>query len=395
MKKNTLLIITMAIIGGLLVGGAVLYLHISYSSQVNALNTLNNFYLESIRGWQEKAGDLLVKQIISESEKSDLEIRLGQEVAEKKAALQKISNLEWQLKDATRESMRVEGQLTESLNRATAEVGILKANLDNEVALKKFLISQYQEAQYRETEIRLNTVKMYQSALGDYAFEKEKNKELKAELSITEGQLNTAKKLVKSVLLQATEQPIKTAGKTVKSVIIIPADVTVSIANIDILKPAIEKTCTINQLWFFAQVEETFFCEKPIVIRGKKSLKEYDGLPPVDRMIEIGREVGVSWNGAEIYAFFLWGSSDRSNWGGLNNILISDLAIKLIANNDVMGWAIVAHELGHALGLRHLATENRLALMRVNSRGWAEALDFFPFAILTDGEKIVVRRNMK
>ena len=361
----------------------------------SSINALNNYYSERLG---EKDNAIVILQNTTtkiQSEKADLENKLGQEVVAKTAALQTIKTLNWQFKDATRERAKVEASLAVRLDEANAEAITLKASLDNEVASKKMINDQLQETKIklvRETGRMMANLDLYWSVSKDLQWEVKEARRIQQEKAVLERQLDTAKKLVDGALFQATGQPIK-AGKTVKLVVIVPADVSVSIANIDALKPAIEKTCAINQLWFFVQAGETFSCEEPIVVRGKKNIKEYDGLEPAYRIYELRKEV-ASPDG-KTYVFFLWGSGDRKNWGGLDNVLINEFTLKQIVNHDAQSWGVVAHELGHAWGLPHLASEDKIAIMRVNSGGWAEAIDFFPYAVFTDAEKNIIKSNLK
>lgn len=377
---------------GLLIGGSIGGVY----QYVNKLNERLDTAIETILVRGGEYGKLLEFSKERDEEVKKLKVALSVSETEKLAAQESLKTLNWQFKDATRESIRVEGNLTERLNEADAETKSLKATLNNEVASKKILADQLQEANIkidRENKRALANLDLYWSVSKDLQWEAKNARKLEEEKAVLNGQLGIAKKLVEGTLLMATGQPIKAGSKTVKSVVVIPADISVSIVNIDALKSAIEKTCTMNQLWFFVQVGESFSCQEPIVVRGKKTLKEYDQLAPEYRIFEIRKEIGAFY-GKETFALFLWGSTDRNNYGGTDSILIPDVTIKLIVDGDSRGWGIVAHELGHAWDLPHLVTENKLAIMRVDATGYAEGIDFFPFAILTDGEEDIVRRNL-
>lgn len=331
---------------------------------------------------------------------------------EKAAALQKIANLEWQLKDATKESMRVEGQLTERLAEVKAENEALQKNLSEEAVFRATVIENMKILEknlVRETAVNkvlsLNlseTQKNLASAINWVVGLEINKKNLEYDLAIStrdksvlNERLEVAKRLVEGALYQASGKPVSVAGKTVRPVILIPADVKISVANFDKIKAAIDRTMAINQLWFFSQTGMTFSPKELTMFRGKKSTAEYGRLSPGDRMIEIRKEINASRG--EVFIFFAYlDNNDLFNWGDsiTLTILIGDQVIELIANGQSSGWGVVAHELGHVWGLPHLVSNDKAAIMRVAANGYSEAADFFPLANFTEQEKNIVRRNM-
>ena len=389
MKKNTILyaVLTIAVLA--IVGGVV----VLWQSGVQA----ERYYSERLGERDGVIASLRSEIAGLQSEKFVFESRLGYEVAAKISAQENLKTLNWQFKDATRESMRVEAGLTERLNKATAEAEGLKARVSEELNSKTIVFDEL-----RRTQDRLNTENTSRLATIDLlSAERADNKKLYGYLSASVSErddmvarLDIAKKLVENVLIQETRPAAIKTGKEVKTVIFFPADIKVSITDVDQYKTAVNRSLKLNQLWFFSQLGETFSPAEPAIFLGKKKLAEYDKLSAGERIVEIRKELN-SWE--ETIIILLVGSSDRFNYGSnfLPTALITGKSIDHIIMGYNGGAAVIAHELGHVWGLPHLVSNDKTAIMVVDSTGSTPALSYFPFATFAEMEKNIVRSSLR
>lgn len=387
----------------------ILYAHTA--ANYRYINYLNNYY-----------SDRLIERdnIITglQSEKSNLENRLGEEKAAKAAALESLKVLDGQFKAATIESMRIESSLAERLSKAAVEAEVLKTNLGEEAAAKKAALDKIASLEAENNRLGVDTEKLQKELAASKVNLENANSDM--EIFIKElgrywskGPLVSLKDYeylsdslqktealigrIESVFLQGAKL---NTGKALKSVIFLPADIKTP-ADIDQDLLTIKKSLEITQAWYQSQLGMTFSLEPPpIVVRGKNTLKWYDDLVPLAKISAIRGEIGDP----KAVIVFLYGSNDRMNWGfwgyGMkySGALISKQVFEMLKSGSSLeryiGIAVLAHEIGHVWWLPDVVTTNSGLIMGTDREGLLVAGNIFPLAIFTEQEKNILRTNL-